>query len=109
MLVVEPVYPTPPASGAPVPIAVKPHRGPAGGGHTITVGGHNFGASPTATLGGRPCRNVRDVAADGTRFRCTVPAAASPGALVRIAVTNGETGETSAQTPGNGDYLYMNV
>lgn len=109
MLIVEPVYPTPPASGAPVPIAVKPHRGPAGGGHTITVGGHNFGANPTATLGGRPCRNVRDVAADGTRFRCTVPAAASPGALVRIAVTNGETGKTSARTPGNGDYLYMNV
>lgn len=109
MLVVEPVYPTPPANGRPVPIAVKPHRGPKGGGHTITVGGHNFGTAPTATLGDRPCRNVRDVAADGTSFRCTVPAAAEPGSLVRIAVTNTETGKKSARTPGNGDYLYMNI
>ncbi|OSX75613.1 hypothetical protein BU14_0229s0001 [Porphyra umbilicalis] len=108
LLAIVPVYDPPPADGPPLPLGVKPHRGPAAGGHTVTVGGHNFGAAPTATLGDRPCTDVRDVAPDGTRFRCTVPPAAVAGALVRLAVTAGETGVTSDVTPGRGDYWYMN-
>ncbi|OSX74564.1 hypothetical protein BU14_0284s0017 [Porphyra umbilicalis] len=101
-----PDYPPPPAAAPPAVAGVAPHRGRIGGGNGVTIAGHNFGAAPTATLGGRPCGNVRDVAADGTSFRCTAPAGVA-GALVRVVVTAG--GRGSATTPGRGDYWYMEV
>ncbi|OSX76697.1 hypothetical protein BU14_0178s0013 [Porphyra umbilicalis] len=101
-----PDYPPPPAAAPPAVAGVAPHRGRVGGGNGVTIAGHNFGAAPTATLGGRPCGNVRDVAADGTSFRCTAPAGVA-GALVRVVVTAG--GRGSATTPGRGDYWYMEV
>lgn len=91
---------------APLFIAVKPHRGRVGGGNVVTVGGLALGAAPTATFGGKPCTDVHDVAADGTSFRCTVPPADTPGALVRVVVTTA-AGLTS-RGRGRGDFWYMN-
>ena len=69
VIIYEPVVPTPPPGAPPAVAAVAPHRGPAGGGNTVTIGGANFGAAPMATLGGAPCTGVTDVAADGTSFK----------------------------------------
>jgi len=101
-----PDYPPPAAAAPPTVAGVAPHRGRVGGGNGVTIAGHNFGAAPSATLGGRPCGNVRDVADDGTSFRCTAPAGVA-GELVRVVVTAG--GRGSATTPGRGDYWYMEV
>lgn len=87
-------------------IAVKPHRGRPAGGNVVTVGGLALGTAPTATFGGKPCTAVHAVAADGTSFRCTVPPADTPGALVRVVVTTAEGVETRGQ--GRGDFWYMN-
>lgn len=111
LLVYEPVVGgPPPAAGSPPTVTgVTPHRGPVGGGNLVTVGGTGFGGGDgvvTATIGGKPCTDVRDVAADGRTFRCTAPAG-SPGGLVRVVVTVG--GVPSGVTPGNGDYWYMTV
>jgi len=108
VIIYEPVMPAPPAGAPPAVAALTPHRGPAGGGNTVTIGGSNFGAAPTATLGGAPCTGVTDGAADGSSFKCTVPAG-TPGGLVKAVVTRGGDGAASGVTPGNGDYWYMTV
>ncbi|GAB0496805.1 hypothetical protein MMPV_008126 [Pyropia vietnamensis] len=108
LIIYEPVHPSPPAGAAPVVTAVVPHRGPLAGGNTVTIGGSGFGPSPSATLGGAACTGVKDVAPDGTSFRCTAPAG-TPGGLVRVVVTRGGDGVSSNVTPGNGDYWYMTV
>lgn len=106
LLVYEPVLGATPPGAPPAVTAVTPHRGPSGGGNTLTVGGSGFGAAPAATVGGAACTDVRAVAADGRSFRCTAPAG-TPGGLVRVVVTAG--GVASAATPGRGDYWYMEV
>lgn len=108
VIVYKPVTPPSLAGSAPFVAAVEPHRGPVVGGNTVTIGGTGFGTSPTATLGGKPCTGVKDVAADGTSFRCTAPAG-TPGGLVRAVVTRGGDDVSSGVTPGNGDYWYMAV
>ncbi|GAB0494573.1 hypothetical protein MMPV_005867 [Pyropia vietnamensis] len=108
IIVYQPDSPPPPTGAAPSVSAVEPHRGPVGGGNTVTIGGTGFGTAPTATLGGKPCTGVKDVAADGTSFRCTAPSG-TPGGLVRAVVTRGGDGVASGVTPGNGDYWYMAV
>lgn len=108
ILVYEPVVKMPPSGAPPSVTAVRPHRGPVGGGNTVTVGGFGFGggAALSATLGGKPCTDVRAVSSDGRSFRCTAPAG-TPGGLVRVVVTAG--GVASGVTPGKGDYWYMTV
>lgn len=94
------------SGGAPLFIAVKPHRGRPAGGNVVTIGGLSFGKAPSATFGGKPCTNVYDVAADGTSFRCTTPPADTPGSLVHVEVTTA-AGLTS-RGRGRGDFWYMN-
>lgn len=94
VIIYELVHPAPAAGAAPSVTAVVPHRGPAGGGNTVTIGGTGFGTAPTATLGGAACTGVQDVAADGTSVRCTAPAA-TPGGLVPAVVTRGGDGMAS--------------
>ncbi|GAB0491987.1 hypothetical protein MMPV_003245 [Pyropia vietnamensis] len=105
--VLVPQYTRPSAAAMPFLIAVHPHRGRAGGGNTVVLGGHNFGATPTATFGGRPCTNVRGVAPDGSSFTCTTPAG-TPGAMVKVEVT-AAAGRVTPTSPGKGDFWYMEV
>lgn len=105
--VLVPQYSRPSAAAMPFLIAVYPYRGRAAGGNTVTIGGHNFGASPTATFGGVPCTNVRGVAPDGTSFVCTTPAGKA-GAMVKVEVT-AAAGRVSPVSPGKGDFWYMEV
>lgn len=102
-----PQYARPSAAAMPFLIAVHPHRGGAKGGNTVTIGGHNFGSTPTATFGGRPCTNVRGVAPDGSGFTCTTPAG-TPGAMVKVEVT-AAAGRVTPASPGKGDFWYMEV
>jgi len=105
--VLVPSYARPSAAAPPFVSAVKPHLGRSGGGNTVTVGGHNFGAAPTATFGGLPCTNVRRVAPDGTSFVCTTPAG-DKGGFVKVEVTTA-AGRKSQPSAGNGDFKYMEV
>jgi len=105
--VLVPSYARPSAAAPPFVSAVKPHRGRADGGNTVTVGGHNFGAAPTATFGGLPCTNVRRVAPDGTSFVCTTPKG-TKGGFVKVEVTTA-AGRKSQPSAGNGDFKYMEV
>lgn len=72
-------------------ISVMPRKGPAAGGIKITVTGHNLGATPSATFGGKACTNVASV--DDDSFTCTVPAGAK-NSQVKVSVT-GKTGTVS--------------
>lgn len=52
-------------------ISVLPRRGPAAGGITVLITGHNFGATPKADFGGKPCTDVKSIDADS--FTCVTP------------------------------------
>lgn len=80
-------------------ISVMPRRGPAGGGNLVTVTGHNFGETPTATFGGKACTNP--VSVDDETFTCTIPAGAK-NTQVKVTV-EGKAGISSGIST---DYWY---
>eukprot|EP00172_Hildenbrandia_rubra_P004262 Plantae.Rhodophyta-Hildenbrandia_rubra.ctg825.p1 GENE.Plantae.Rhodophyta-Hildenbrandia_rubra.ctg825~~Plantae.Rhodophyta-Hildenbrandia_rubra.ctg825.p1 ORF type:complete len:907 (-),score=146.84 Plantae.Rhodophyta-Hildenbrandia_rubra.ctg825:5794-8514(-) len=91
-------------------ISVTPFRGPAEGGNSVLITGHNFvgeSKTPSATFGGTPCTNVTDVADDGTSFRCTVPPASEPSAKVEV-IVNGVPAKSveGVSMADNVDYMY---
>jgi len=61
-------------------LSVTPNRGPKAGGYRVYVAGHNFAASPTVTVGGKPCTDVK---LDGNvGLTCTMPEGAGKVAAV---------------------------
>lgn len=80
--------------------SVHPRRGPASGGHRVTISGYNFGASPKAVFGLYPCNDV--VSLDNDSFSCVTPAG-RPNSQVTVTAT-GSTGNSQA-TEGS-DYWY---
>jgi len=102
--VLRPTYPPP---RSPTLIGVVPVRGRAAGGTALRVTGHGFGGAAAAvavTVGGAPCRNVRDVAADGTALTCTAPPGAR-GSVVDVVVT----GPGGRALSYGSEYRYMRV
>jgi hypothetical protein len=87
--------------------SVLPFRGPLSGGNSVQVSGHNFGPSPVAMFGTKPCSTVTDVAPDGTSFRCIVPAGDGKGTGVQVSVK--VAGQATADSSGGVDYMYMAV
>eukprot|EP00172_Hildenbrandia_rubra_P000746 Plantae.Rhodophyta-Hildenbrandia_rubra.ctg1412.p2 GENE.Plantae.Rhodophyta-Hildenbrandia_rubra.ctg1412~~Plantae.Rhodophyta-Hildenbrandia_rubra.ctg1412.p2 ORF type:complete len:1364 (+),score=308.33 Plantae.Rhodophyta-Hildenbrandia_rubra.ctg1412:7341-11432(+) len=69
IIILKPSYPEPAAVTV---IAVTPFRGAKGGGTEVIITGHNFGAAPTATFGGKACTSV--TAVTDTSFKCITPA-----------------------------------
>lgn len=96
-IVLSPDYPAPATKTC--FISVMPRRGPALGGTKVTVTGHNFGATPTATFGTKACTNVQSL--DDDTFTCTVPAGAK-GSQVKVTIAG-----ASGSVAGVGtDYWY---
>lgn len=98
LLVLKPEYTTP---KTPFFISVMPRKGPAAGGNTVLVTGHNFGTAPGATFGAKACTDVKAI--DDDSFTCVVPAGVA-GEQVSVSVT---VGTTTAAAPTGSDYWYF--
>lgn len=81
-------------------MGVHPRRGPATGGHRVTISGFNFGNTPSAAFGASPCTDVQVISDDA--FSCVTP----PGVAnmqVKV-IVQGSAGE-NIPTTGT-DYWY---
>lgn len=82
--------------------AVTPYRGPQKGGNSVLVTGWNFRSPLTATIGGKPCTSISDVASDGRSFRCTAPQGS--GKVPMVVVSGGKSSKSWGW-----EYSYLNV
>ena len=97
ILVAKPSYPVPVVTTL---ISVLPNRGSAGGGTTIQISGHHFGATPKVTIGGQQCLNIK--ALDKDTLTCVTPKG-KPNSKVAISVT----GTKGIATSIGSDYWYF--
>lgn len=85
---------------------VKPFRGGAAGGLTVTVTGHNFGTNPTISFNGKNCPTSGSVVTTsrGDMVKCVTPASGGGVNLVDVVVSSGSASSTI--TDG---FMYMSV
>lgn len=81
--------------------SVNPFRGPRRGGNTVTVTGWNLIPPLTVTIGGKPCKNVKNFS-KGRKFTCTVPRGSGKAAVVVRRF------EESSQSYGF-EYMYLTI
>lgn len=96
LLVLQPSFNAPTTTAL---LNVMPRRGPATGGATVLITGHNFGSTPSATFGGSACTSVNSVDAD--TFTCVTPTGTA-NSQIEVVVT----GSSGVSFSAGKDYWY---
>ncbi|KAI0561034.1 Malectin [Gracilaria domingensis] len=97
VVIAVPTYPAPEVTFL---LGIHPKRGPALGGTKVLISGHNFGFTPQANFGGKPCTNVDVI--DDESFTCITPSNAK-----NTQVTVKVIGSAGTSPSYGTDYWYM--